>query len=716
MVSDLRTLLNPRGAAFIGVSPDPMKYAGRAMAFLRAHGFRGPLVAVNPKYDEVLGVPCVGDASQLPAGQLDLAFIAVSADRVNSVIAECGRKGIGAAIVASSGFREAGAEGARREEELRKASRDAGVRICGPNCIGIANVLDGIVATFGTVFEGKVKPGKVGVISQSGAFASLLVDSLRRRDLGVSYMVSSGNEIDVTAGDYLSHMVADGRTRIILVYMEGIRDASCFLAAADQARLAGIPVVLLKTGKTEASRRAILSHTGNLAGDQEVETAAFERFGIITVSSIEEMTELAMLGTRLPGVFSSGRNVGVVCVGSGGATSLASDVLEGAGLAIPLISEAATVRLRAAMPPFVTPQNPLDVAGYSFSDEAQLAGVALETFGNDSSLDKLMAVVPGLPHIEQCLESINQVSHSSATPLLSVFIGGPYTDRGIELANAAELPWSNDLERAGRALAAAARFGEATIAGSIAPLLFPLSSAVLETRTLAEYEAKQVLSRYGLPVSNEQLCADLSEVLKAAREIGYPVALKIHSAALPHKSDVGGVALNISDETELRRTFNEMQQRLRRVLDQKAIGKYLVQEMAESGVEVFVGVKIDPTFGPTLLLGPGGILVETIRDIAIAPLPLKAADVERMISKTALDRLFAGVRGQSPINLPAVVDAVLSVCRFAIDHRASIVDVEVNPLIATPKRAVAVDALIVSGFTAPLLGASNAQCPLGARS
>src|SRR5580700_2763448 len=250
MADDLRVLFNPRAAVFVGVSPDPMKYAGRALTSLRQRGFAGPIFAVNPKYDEVLGVPCVKDTSELPAGEIDLAFIAVSADRVPDVITECGRKGIRAAIVASSGFRETGPEGAAREATLLQAARAAGVLICGPNCIGTANVLDGVVASFSNVFEREVAGGSVGVISQSGSFASIIVDSLRRRGLGVSYVVSSGNEADITAGEYLRFLVLDGRTRVVLVYMEGLRDPQSFLAAAADALAAGIPVVVLKTGRT----------------------------------------------------------------------------------------------------------------------------------------------------------------------------------------------------------------------------------------------------------------------------------------------------------------------------------------------------------------------------------------------------------------------------------------------------------------------------------
>ena len=249
MADDLRVLFNPRAAVFVGVSPDPMKYAGRALTSLRQRGFAGPVFAVNPKYREVLGVPCVKDTSELPAGEIDLAFIAVSADRVPDVIAECGRKGIGAAIVASAGFRETGPEGAAREATLLQAARAAGVRICGPNCIGTANVLDGVVASFSNVFEREVAKGGVGVISQSGSFASIIVNSLRRRGLGVSHMASTGNEADITVGEYLRFLVVDGRTRVALVYMEGLRDAATFLAAAADALAAGIPVVILKTGR-----------------------------------------------------------------------------------------------------------------------------------------------------------------------------------------------------------------------------------------------------------------------------------------------------------------------------------------------------------------------------------------------------------------------------------------------------------------------------------
>jgi acyl-CoA synthetase (NDP forming) len=686
--------------AFVGVSPDPMKYAGRALSFLRKHGFRGPIFAVNPKYREVLGAPCVKDTSELPPDEIDLAFVAVSADRVPGVIEECGRKGIGAAIVASSGFREAGAEGARREEILRDAARKAGVRICGPNCIGSANLVDGVVASFGTVFEKDVPRGHVGVISQSGAFASNLVDALRRRGLGISYMVSSGNEADVTTGEYLRFVAGDERTRVVLVYMEGMRDPAAFLAAAGEALAAGKPVVLLKTGKTPAARRAILSHTGSLAGDQDVEAAAFERYGVVVVPSIDDMIEVAMLGARAPKAFAPGRGVGVVCIGSGGATSLASDLLEATGLGIPTLSEAATARLREIVPPFVTPQNPLDVAGYSFDDEADLADAVLDTFGADSAFDKLLAVVPGLPHVERCLQAVERVTTTSTKPVLTVFVGGPYTDEGIRLALAAGLPWSDDLERAGRAVAAATRFGEARARGPVAAPAPPPAPPPGSPITLTEYEAKQLLAPYGVATPFERFCRTLEDVEAAAQAIGYPVALKVQSASLPHKSDVGGVVLGIASEEALRRAFRTMREQLRDVVAEDAIAGYLVQEMVASGVEMFVGVKNDPTYGLTLLLGPGGIFVETMRDVAVGLLPTTAAEVQRLIARTALDRLFAGMRGRKPVHRAAVIDTVLALSRFAAEHGDSLVDLDINPLIADDTRAVAVDALIVRYPTA----------------
>ncbi|MGE3780685.1 MAG: acetate--CoA ligase family protein [Pirellulaceae bacterium] len=701
MGDGLRALFNPRATAFVGVSPDPMKYAGRALTFLRKHGFAGPIFAVNPKYREVFGEPCVADTDRLPEGEIDLAFLAVSANRVFEVIEKCGRKGIGAAIVASSGFREAGEEGGHREDTLRRVARDAGVRICGPNCIGIANLLNGVVASFGTVFESAVQSGHVGVISQSGAFASLIVDALRRRGLGVSHMVSSGNEADITTGEYLSYMIADSRTRVVLVYMEGIRDPSAFVAAAQQALAAGVPVVLLKTGRTVASRRAILSHTGSLAGDRDVEAAAFERCGIMVVSSIEEMTEAAMLGARLPAAFRPGRRIGVVCIGSGGAASLASDVLEGAGLAISALSADATRHLREAMPPFVTPQNPLDVAGYAFDDEAELAGVALDTIGRDPAFDKLLAVVPGLPHVASCVSSIERVTAASTKPVLTVFIGGPYTDQGIKLAHEASLPWSDDLERAGRVLAAATRFGEARLQASAAPLMIRSKLMSGTASALTEYETKKLLKPYGIVMPQERLCTTLPEAIAAAEAIGYPVALKVQSAALPHKSDVGGVALGIADNKSLRRAFETMRGRLRGVVDESDIAGYLVQGMATSGVEVFVGVKNDPTYGLTLLLGPGGLLVETMRDVAVGILPVTDADIERLIRRTMLERLFAGIRGRKPVNRAAVIKTVLGLTRFAADYGDNLKELDINPLIVNETEAVAVDALIVRYAAVP---------------
>ncbi|MCX7380036.1 MAG: acetate--CoA ligase family protein [Alphaproteobacteria bacterium] len=693
-MAELDALFRPRAVAFVGVSPDPMKYAGRALGFLRSHGFAGMIHAVNPRYTEVLGAPCVSAVDDLPVGTIDLAFVAVAAERVPGVIAACGRKGIGAAIVASSGFRETGPEGAAREAALLTTARAAGVRLCGPNCIGVANLLDRAVTCFGTTFEEPVPEGGIGIISQSGAFASLIVDSLRRRGIGVSHMISSGNEADITTADCIRFMVADGRTRAILVYMEGLRDAADFLAAAGLARAAGIPVILLKTGRSPASRRAILSHTGSLAGAADIAASAFARHGIITVATIEDMVECAMLADRLPAAFTPGRGVGVVCIGSGGATSLAADLLEGDGLSVPAMAAATAITLRAAMPPFVTAQNPLDVAGYGYDDEADLAGVALDAFGADAGFDKLIAVIPGLPHVARCVAAVARVAAASPRPVLSVFVGGPYTDVGIGLARDAGLAWSSDLARAGRAMAAATRFGEAGTRAAPPPLV-PGRPAGYVTIALAEHEAAARLAAAGVPMARSILCRNLAEARAAAAAIDYPIALKAQSVGLPHKSDAGAVALAIADEAALNAAFAAMAARLRATRPALRLDGYLVQAMAAGGVEVFVGIKADPEFGLCLLLGPGGVLVETMHDIAVAPLPREAADIEAMIDATALGRLLAGVRGRPPSDRKALVAAILSICRFAADNAGSLVELDINPLLAGPFGTCAVDALMI---------------------
>lgn len=690
----LQPLFFPRAVAFVGVSPDPMKYSGRALRFLRDHGFPGSVYAVNPKYQEVLGAPCVPSARDLPEGEIDLAFIAVSAERVAGVVAECGRKGIGAAIVASSGFREAGAGGAEREAELRRVAREAGVRLCGPNCIGVANTGARVVVSFGTVFEQPVLRGNVTVLSQSGAFSSNLVDALRRRGLGIRYMVSSGNEADITMGEYLDFAVDDADTQVVLVYMEGMRDADVFLGAARKALAASKPVVLLKTGRSAASRRAILSHTGSLAGDDAVEAAAFARFGVIVVPSIDDMLETAMVAARQPQAFAAGSRVGVVCIGSGGATSLAADLLEREKLELPELSEAAASKLSAVVPSFVTPQNPLDVAGTSFEDEAAIAGGALETFAHEDRFDTLIAVVPGLPHVRTCVAAVKNVAAVSPKAVVTVFCGGPYTDMGLEEARKASLAWSDDLERVARALGAASRFA----VRRAAPLpQVPRRRRAISGRatTVPEFEAKRRLGRYGLSVSSERLCTTVDDALRAAQSIGYPVALKAQSTALPHKSDVGGVALGLDSEAALREAFAGMERRIEHVAPREALAGYLVQEMIADGIEVFVGVKNDPTYGPTLLLGPGGMLVEVIRDVGVSLLPASRHDVDALLAGTVLSQLLAGVRGRPAANREALIRAVDAVARFALDHADTLLEVEVNPFIVRHDRAVAVDALIV---------------------
>lgn len=691
----LDALLAPASVAFIGVSPDPMKYSGRALRFLTEHGFSGRVYAVNPKYTEVLGVPCVGNVDDLPDGEVDLAFVAVSADRVSGVVAKCGRKGIRAAIIASSGFREAGNEGAERERELQAVGRDSGVRLCGPNCIGVANMGQQIVLSFGTAFERPVPSGPVAILSQSGAFASNLVDSLRRRGIGVSYMVSSGNEADLTTGEYLSFLVHDPSTRAILVYMEGMRHAPSFFAAAEDALALGKPIVLLKTGQSSASQRAILSHTGSLAGDREMEVAAFGRYGVVAVNSIEDMVEMAMLAARAPSSFTPGRNVGIVCIGSGGATSLAADLLEEAGLAIATLSSESTQRLEKILPSFVTPQNPLDVAGTSFEDEARLAGDTLAVFAADPSFEKLVAVVPGLPHVDACVDAVRRIADGSPKSVIAVFCGGPYTDQGVERAVDGGLAWSYDLERVGRALRAATEYAAVEPPGQPFVGGHASTGESKERVVMDEYEAKVLLASFGVPTARELVVDTLEEAIDAARSVGYPVVLKVNHPALTHKSDAGGVVLGIGSDQALSTAYSQLTARMTGELPDGARSRYLVQQMVSDGVEVFIGIKNDVTYGPAILLGPGGVLVEMVREVAVELLPIRREDVRRLLGKTRLAQLLRGVRGRPAVNEDALIETVLRLGDFSLKYRESLVEVDINPVIVRVDDATVVDALIV---------------------
>lgn len=696
--SELDALLRPRAVAFIGISPDPMKYSGRALQFLRRHGFTGPVYPVNPKYDEILGERCLKDASELPAGEVDLAFISLGSDRVVTAINTCAARRVRAAIVISSGFAEAGDEGAARQAALAAAAARHRIRVCGPNCVGVANVHDGIVVSFATAFERPaLRPGNIGIVSQSGAFSTILIDSVLARGLGLSYVVSSGNEADLKSADYLDYLVEDARTKVILVYLEGLRDAERFLAVARRALERGKPIVLLKTGRSEPSRRAILSHSGSLAGEERAESAAFARAGVVSVPSLEAMLEVAMLLSRSGATDLRARSVGVVCIGSGGATGLAADLLDAARLSVPTLSVTARERLRDVLPPFVTPQNPLDVAGYSFDDEARIAGEALEILA-DEPFDALLAILPGLPHVDQCVEAVLRVREKHDKPLLTVLCGGPYTERGVARLTESPVAWSRDLERACRALSAASDYWTSR-ARALRPRSVPAQRArgsLPAGRTvLTERESKRILKAAGLCVSREVLVATAEEAVAAARALGFPVALKVQSPDLSHKSDIGGVVLDVRGEDDLRAEFA----RLRACVETRAPGAtvhgYLVQEMITGGVEVFLGVRIDAEMGPVIAVGPGGVFVEVLERVAVDVGPIDRADAEALIDATPLGRLLRGVRGRPPAHRGAVVDAICNLATFAEQCRDQVQEIDVNPLIALGDRAIVVDALIV---------------------
>ncbi len=708
--SGLAKLFAPRGVAFVGVSPEPTKYAGRALKFLGRHGFAGKVFAVNPKYQEVFGAPCFKDVRDLPAGEIDVAFIALAPERVTEVLEVCAEKGIGAAVVVTSGFGESGPDGAERQRVLRDVARRTGVRICGPNCIGVANIAGRVVLSFGTVFEREsIAAGNVAIISQSGAFASNLADAVLRRGLGISYMVSSGNEADLTTGDYLQYIVEDPATAVVLVYMEGMRHAPAFLDAAGEALTRRKPIVLLRTGRSGAGQRAILSHTGSLAGDLEIEAAAFRKSGVMVVNTIEDLLETAMVMARARRPLSPVRRVGVVCIGSGGATGLSADLLTASGLELPPLSQHTADGLRALLPPFVTPQNPLDVAGYSFEDEAQLAGAAVDAFAADASFDAVMAVLPGLPHVEACVSSVKRVTDAATKPVIAVFCGGPYTDVGVARAREMSLMWSLDLERSSRAFGALSRYAVTSAHhGRVVSRAAPGVAPAPPHAVVMEHEAKRMLAEFGLKTTRETLVTDADAAVKAARDIGYPVALKVQSPGIPHKSDIGGVSLDIANDDTLRREIERMGAAITTAGPGAVISGYLVQEMVKGGVEVFVGVRRDPTYGHVLVLGPGGVLVEVMRNVAVELFPVDAVDVRRMTESTGLAELLRGVRGRPPADVEKLIDGIIRLTQFAISRSYTLLELDVNPLVATAEGPIVVDALIVTGTATDHTGNATA--------
>ncbi len=687
--ASLDPLIRPRSLAVIGASDDATRIGGRPIAYMKTRGFQGDLWPVNPKRSDVQGLRCYPDVASLP-GTPDVGLIAVPGAAALDAVEALGARGTKAAIMFTAGFAEVGAEGAAMQDRLVAAAKRHGMRLLGPNCLGLFNDAIGFYPIFSASFEqGWPVAGRIGIASQSGAYGTHLYSLARNRGIGTPVCVTTGNEAEVALGDVLGWMAQAPEVDVICAYAEGIRESEKFLAALELARRNRKPIVMMKVGRSELGAHAAQSHTASIAGDDAVTDAVLAEFGVVRARNTEELLDIAYAATRR--IYPVENTLGVVTV-SGGAGVLISDVADTLGFPLPPMPEAAQDRLRGFVP-FCAPRNPVDCTAQAFN-QIELVGEfarAMAVDGGYASCLGFFTQVGGSPTVGPKVRAqMAAVAKQHPDRLWAVsIIAPPEVQREWEADGFLVF---EDPTRAVVALHAQGRFGAAFARPPAAPVALP--AVALPAATPGEAEAKRILAAAGLPAVPEDACADADAAVAAARRMGFPVVMKILSPDILHKSEIGGVLLGVADEAAVRAGFATLMARAAERAPGARIEGALVAKQVDGAVELALGVVRDPVFGPVAMVGLGGVFIEVLKDVAFRRCPFDAAEAEAMIRSLKGFALLDGARGKPKVDVGAVAQALAALSRFGAAAGPRLLSAEVNPLLARADGAWAADAVV----------------------
>jgi len=696
----LSSFFQPRSIALVGAT-EREGSVGRSI-WDNLRGFSGPVFPVNAKRNEVCGVKAYPSIAALPEVP-ELVIIMTPASTVPLLVEAAGVAGVKAVIVISAGFKETGAEGAKLEAEVLAAARRHGVRLIGPNCLGLMNPHVGLNATFASSMA---QPGKVAFLSQSGALCTAILDWSHEQKVGFSAFVSTGAMADVGWGDLIRHFGEDPHTSSIVIYMESVGDnAAAFLAAA-RAVAAQKPIVVIKVGRTAEASRVAASHTGALTGSDAVLDAALRQSGVLRVDTIEELFDMAEVLAKQP--LPTGRRLAIV-TNAGGPGALATDALVLGKGELAELSAQTMADLNALLPACWSHHNPVDVLGDA--DAARFAQ-ALRIVARDPAVDGVLAILTpqAMTHPTHIAREVAQIAGEFNKPLLASWMGAQSVQEGRGILNAAGVPTYDYPDEAALAFVRMREhrlrliwLSETQTAhaddddGEALPLVGEMIDAVLKSgRTLmTELEAKQLLQVAGIPIVETRAAYDESAAITAAEALGYPVVVKLLSPTITHKSDCGGVQLNLLNAAGVQQAWQLIRDNVTHLHGLAAFEGVTVQRMVtQKGIELILGLSTDTQFGPVLLIGAGGTLVEVLQDHALALPPLNHALARRWVERTRIAKVLHGVRGQLAVDLPALDDVLVKFARL-VQHERRIVELDINPLLATPEGVVALDARVV---------------------
>ncbi len=700
---DLKPILEPQSVAVIGASRQPGTVGYAVLSNLLMGHFTGVVYPINPKARSICGVRAYASIMEVP-DPVDLAVIIVRADLVPRVLEECGQKGVKGAIVISAGFKETGPEGAKREEEVREIARHYGISLVGPNCLGVINT-DPAYRLNASFAKEMPLPGNIAFVSQSGALCTAVLDYAKGQGIGFSKVISLGNKADINENDFLAYLWQDPHTQVILLYLEELSEGRRFLQLAREITGEGDnrkPILALKAGRTPAGARAVASHTGSLAGSDEVYEALFAQAGVLRADTVEDLFEYAIAFANQP--LPHGRRT-VIVTNAGGPGIMATDACVRYGLELAQLSETTLERMREKLPPHASLQNPVDLIGDAQSDRYQ---AALEAILDDPNVDAIIVLLTpqAMTDIENIAHEIVKASQQKRKPILACFMGLVDISAGVNILKEHGVPCYSFPEDAVRALSAMVRYVDWIRRPRTGYKTFPVETErarrLLQEAPISEHGfvpeevALKVLEAYGFPVLPWAVARTAEEAVAAARQIGYPVVLKVLSPDVVHKFDVGGVQLNLSNDEDVRRAYERIHQAVLQHLPHARIEGILVQAMAKKGREVILGLKRDPQFGPILMFGLGGIYVEVLKDVTFRFAPVRELGAYRMVRDIRTYRLLEGVRGEPPADIDKIVECIERLSQLGIEQDL-IEELDINPLIVYPQGegAVVVDVRIM---------------------
>jgi acetyl coenzyme A synthetase (ADP forming)-like protein len=692
----LESFFDPRSVAIVGASRRKGKVGYEILANMIEGGYGGELFPVNPKAERIEGLRCYPDLKSIGKTP-DLVIIIVPARFVPAVMEECGTIRVKSVIIITAGFKEVGKEGRALEEEIARIARRSGIRFIGPNCLGLIVPSRKLNASFGGDLP---LPGAIGYISQSGALLAAILDMANANGIGFSNLVSIGNKADVDELDMIRALGAQRDTKVIAGYLESIGDGDAFVREAEQISFKK-PILLMKSGGTEAGARAASSHTGSLAGGEVAYESAFKRGGVIRCDSIKEQFDFAQAFANLP--LPKGPKVAVI-TNAGGPGIMAADAIEQQGLTFAQLADETKTKLGQGLPPAANIHNPVDVLGDALADRYEFA---MDIVLDDPNVDGAVVLLTpqAMTQAKETAEALVRIAAKKAKPVLACFLGATKVAEGLHVLTQGNIPQYDSPESAVATFNAMADHVRWRSRPKRVVRLFPVNRRKVESIVerhlrrgmldIGEAESKEILEAYGFATPRGSIAATADQAANIAQQLGYPVVLKIWSPDILHKSDVGGVKVGLKSEQEVKDAFDLMMYRIPKKRPEANILGVLVQEMVRSGKEVILGMHRDPQFGPLMMFGMGGIMVEVLKDVSFYLAPLTGDEAKQMLKSTKTYHILQGVRGQEGVDIEAIAEGLQRLSQLVTEF-PQIKEMDINPFVVglPGTMPIAVDARI----------------------